>query len=148
MKHKSSIIELVLAASVVMAFLLAGCYSTPDNRTKIGMPASYSSDEDLADRMNVQGPPAPSSIQDSSLESLLEYQVTSPSKKTDSRPSRQFQRRGVAAFAAPEAQGATWSEGSRQSRPTYSQSEELWIISRPQRVAPINDDQYPGAGAM
>jgi len=30
----------------------------------------------------------------------------------------------------------------------YSSSEELWIISRPTRIARVEDDQYPGTGGM
>jgi Ca-activated chloride channel family protein len=35
-----------------------------------------------------------------------------------------------------------------QSGTSYSQAEELWIISRPKQIAQATDDQYPGTGSM
>jgi Ca-activated chloride channel family protein len=35
-----------------------------------------------------------------------------------------------------------------QSHSFYSQSEELWVISRPKPLASVYDDQYPGTGSM
>src|SRR5678815_2838181 len=54
MKSKSAIFELILALSVLIAGLLAGCKSMPDTRSKAGPSANSADDRgDLAKLMHV-----------------------------------------------------------------------------------------------
>jgi Ca-activated chloride channel family protein len=159
MRNKSSVIELLLAVSVLMAFLLAGCYTTVDNRTKVSAPVGWSN-EDLAERMKVQGPPRQSVIQ--GAEPVPRLPATAmPVEKSWSQPLGRDRLPTPNPFSRAQRFGSSPASQigdvahhdnshpqSLQSRVSYSQAEELWIISRPTRVAQINDDQYPGTGAM
>lgn len=137
MKHKSSILELILAASLLVAFFLAGCKQTPKNVTNI--PRTNLAAISAADT---------SSAHEFKSDRLTERPWNSPAPGL--APSR-FNRMALSPSMGPTGAsipGVAVRADLTQSEMAYSQSEELWIISRPKRVAQIEDDQYPGAGVM
>jgi Ca-activated chloride channel family protein len=123
MKSKIAIFEPILAFAILIAvFLLAGCkVTTPKNATNIPRTGSPATSEYILPPNG--GPrihPAPASSM------------------------------SLQGGTAPNFSGRNTTEETRfvQSGITYSQAEELWIISRPQQIAQVTDDQYPGTGSM
>ncbi|HEY6229146.1 MAG TPA: VIT domain-containing protein, partial [Verrucomicrobiae bacterium] len=127
MRSKAAILEPILAFAILIGVLLfAGCKSVaPKNVTNIPRQRSVAISEDVpsfggaAPRLH----PAPASAKGSDHEKAFGFD---------------WYAGGINAEA----------KQARQSRVFYSQAEELWIISRPKRVAQAADDQYPGTGAM
>jgi Ca-activated chloride channel homolog len=138
MKNKSSIIELILAASVLIAFFLTGCYSTTDNRSRNYYDTTMTSQEYWASRKT---PKNVTNIPRTNLTPIAEDGAGRVGLQGGTAPDKAY------GFART-ANAISTTRSSTQSQMHFSQSEELWIISRPTRVAQINDDQYPGTGAL
>src|ERR1051325_6485410 len=143
----------MILEAVLMLFVLVGCYSTVDNRTKLG-PATSSSTVDFEKLMSVQGLPT-KSMSDSGSERpfpKVEQSWSDPvGRELLPKPNPYGNRPLPGAtprYTAPSSSGYTSSREAKQSGIFYSQAEELWIISRPKAVAQVYDDQYPGTGAM
>jgi Ca-activated chloride channel family protein len=124
-----------ITEAALMVLVLAGCYSTPDMRSKVGASAYSTNDRgDLAELMHVGNGYIPQAGR----------REAPQDRAVGFSPYYGGATKNLGTPAASVA--STGSE--EQSRNFYSQSEELWIITRPKQIAQIYDDQYPGTGTM
>src|SRR5689334_7025042 len=106
MKSKSAIFELILALSVLIAGLLAGCKKMPKNVSNIPRSQSVPLEENWSAPLGREQLPTP----------------VPGGLRASTAPQR---------LMAPSFTGYSSSPEAKQSGIFYSQAEELWIISRP-----------------
>lgn len=111
-----------LIASLVIILLIAACAQSPK-------PVSIIPDGPSADDYSERPWNAPRT---------WESAETADRQRLDGLTAAYMRRRGETEHVG----------GGRQSGLHYSQAEELWIISRPLASAAVEDDQFPGTGAL
>jgi Ca-activated chloride channel homolog len=136
MKSKTALFELILALSILIVGLLAGCKThEPKNVTMI--PRQGASQSLLGAGM-ARSPASP----------RQEVGTDGFARMSGPATATALSLQGGAAPSSVPGHLATAEQRYVQSSPVYSQAEELWIITRPKTVAQVYDDQYPGTGAM